>query len=98
MCPRFARGYAVNRSAEDGDKFLKEQYLKNPEVESFLHPFVMDRECFCSNMSSRSYAPERNSSDYYVFMENLLEIFDRHAVDGKVTEMLSAQIYLGIFE
>ena len=98
LCPRFSRGYAGKRSAEEGDKFLREQYLKNPEVESFIHSFVMDKECFCANMSSRSYAPIRGSMAYRDFMERLQTLFDRHAVDGKVTEILSAQIYLGTLE
>ena len=98
FCPRFARGYAGKRSPAEGDEFLRKYYLKDVEVESFENPFVMDEKTFVANMSSRSYAPSRGSAEHHEFIGMLLDIFRRYAVNGKVTEMLSAQVYLGRFQ
>ena len=95
LCPRFSRGYAGKRSAEEGDVFLREVYLKNVEIVVFDNPFVMNEETFIANMSSRSYAPERSSGVYVEFTEKLHKVFHRHAVNGKVVEKLQTQIYLG---
>ena len=95
FCPRFAKGYAGKRSVAEGDIFLREQYLEDVEYETFDNFHVMDKEAFSANMSSRSYAPCRGSAEYTAFMEKLHAVFDRYAVDGKVTEVLASQVYLG---
>ena len=95
FCPRFANGYAGKRSVAEGDVFLREQYLEDVEYETFDNFHVMDKKAFSANMSSRSYAPCRGSVEYTAFMEKLHAVFDRYAVDGKVTEVLASQVYLG---
>ena len=96
-CPRFGTGYAGKRSVTEGDAFLRGKYFKNVEVVTFDNPFVMDKRIFEGNMRSRSYTLTPEDSNYCDFMQELQELFERHAVNGVVTELQAAQIYLGSF-
>lgn len=94
-CPRFRSGHAGKHSSEEGDRFLRNTFFKNVEVVAFDNPFAMDKETFEGNIRSRSYALAPQDSDYDAFMRELLEIFDKYAVNNIVTEPQETQIYLG---
>ena len=96
-CPRFQKGYAGKRSPAEGDAFLREIYFRDVDIVSFDNPFVMDLECFEGNMRSRSYALLPGEEGYGAFTEELRALFERHAVNGKVTEVQETQIFLGSF-
>ena len=96
-CPRFRSGHAGKHSPEEGDAFLRNRFFKSVEVAAFDNPFVMDRETFAGNIRSRSYALTPQDKDYDAFMSELLEVFNKYAVDGKVTEPQETQIYFGSF-
>ena len=96
-CPRFSRGYAGKRTPQEGDIFLREIYFKSVEFAEFDNPFYMDKELFIGNMHSRSYALRESDENYARFIQELEQLFDRFAVDGKVCEEQKTQIYLGRF-
>jgi SAM-dependent methyltransferase len=96
-CPRFQRGYAGKRSPAEGDDFLRHNYFREVEVVAFDNPFVMDLECFEGNMRSRSYALLPGERAYKSFRDELRELFERHAVNGRVVEPQETQVFLGSF-
>ena len=96
-CPRFRSGHAGKHSAAEGDAFLRNSYFENVEVVSFDNPFAMDRRSFEGNIRSRSYALTPADAEYDNFMAEQASVFNRHAVNGTVTEMQETQIYFGNF-
>ena len=96
-CPGFRSGHAGKHSAAEGDKFLRDCYFQNVEVVAFDNPFEMDRRTFEGNIRSRSYALTPEHPEYDRFMAEQRAVFDRHAVDGFVTEPQETQIYFGNF-
>ncbi len=96
-CPRFASGHAGKHSPAEGDIFLRERFFRKVEVVAFDNPFEMDLIAFEGNMRSRSYALTPEDERYNDFMSELRSVFERYAVNGKVTELQETQIYLGSF-
>jgi ubiquinone/menaquinone biosynthesis C-methylase UbiE len=96
-CPRFRSGYAGKRTPAEGDNFLRYIYFQKVEFLSFANPFEMTPEIFEGNMRSRSYMPAPGDDTFEACMEEPRSVFERFAVNGKVTEEVETQIFLGEF-
>ena len=96
-CPSFRKGHAGKRTPEEGDDFLRHTYFRQVEVVSFANPFTMDLAAFQGNIRSRSYALTPDNREYPAYMKELETLFHKFACDGKVTEQLETQIFLGSF-
>ena len=95
-CPDYRTGHVGKRSAEEGDRFLREQYFR--EVEIFRCPNSIPRTeaQFIGDKLSRSYALTPASPDYPAFIRELKEVFAAFAVGGMAAEEYESVIYLGI--
>lgn len=96
-CPSFRKGHAGKRTPEEGDNFLRHKYFRQVEVVSFANPFIMERTAFLGNMRSRSYALTPADREYPDYIRELEALFNEFSSNGKVTEQLETQIFLGSF-
>lgn len=96
-CPDYRTGHVGKRSAEEGDRFLKERYFR--QVEIFRCPNTVPRTeaQFIGDKLSRSYALTASSPDFPAFVRELKEVFDAFAVGGHVREEYESVVYLGVF-
>ena len=96
-CPDFRAGHVGKRSAEEGDRFLRESYFREVKYFRCSNPVQRNEEQFIGDKLSRSYALTPASSKYQEFIAELRLVFHNFAQDGHVTEEYDSVVYLGRF-
>lgn len=94
-CPEFRMGHVGKRTVEEGDVFLREEYLRGVEVWVGRHAQEFTEAGFVGEALSRSYALGEGDAGYVDFVRALREGFRRCAVGGIVREDYEAMAYLG---
>lgn len=98
-CPAFSErsGHVGKSSAEEVDKFLRNEYFSSVDVFKMETPVVMTREHFLGDALSRSYAPKEGDENYRAFIGELLSLFNRSHTYGKVAVSYTTTCYTGKF-
>lgn len=98
-CTAFANrnGHMGKRSAEEGDRFLRNEYFSAVEVFERDNPVVLTREQFLGDTLSRSYAPRKNDECYAAFVEEIGAVFDEYQKNGLVSVSYTTTCYAGTF-
>ena len=98
-CPSFANrnGHVGKRSAEEGDRFLRNEYFTSVEVFEWENPVLMTRGHFVGDTLSRSYALTEKDERFDAFVAALNEIFDRYQQNGLVSVSYTTTCYAGTF-
>ncbi len=98
-CPTLAErnGHMGKRTADEGDKFLRNEYFTSVEVFQTENPVMLTREHFLGDMLSRSYAPREGDENYPAFVSELRELFDKYHRYGKISMSYTTTCYAGKF-
>ncbi len=83
--------------------------LGREEIEMFLHPGRvelmrfdnyqdLDYDALIGRLHSSSYCPPRDSKNYALIIDELAELFARHAEDGHITFTYDCELFAGGFE
>ncbi len=98
-CPAFANrnGHMGKRSAEEGDRFLREEYFTSVEVFAQENRAALTREQFLGDTLSRSYAPRENDECYAAFVEEIGAVFDEYQQNGLASVCYTTTCYAGRF-
>ncbi len=83
------------RTADEGDKFLRNEYFTSVEVFQTENPVMMTREHFIGDTLSRSYAPKEGEENYPAFVSELRELFDKYHRYGKISMSYTTTCYAG---
>ena len=95
-CPSFRSGHAGARSAEAGDRFLRECYFQTLKLFSCTNPQYRTQKDFIGDQLSRSYALPPDSPDHQRYIDELREVFQQFAVNGILQENYEVSAYLGM--
>lgn len=96
--PEFAeKGGRMGPTAEDGDKFLRNEFFSAVDVFKMETPFLMTREMFIGDALSRSHSPKDTDECFNDFVTELRSLFDKHHKYGKVTVSYTTTCYTGRF-
>lgn len=91
------RSYAGIWCAEYGEKFLTNRYFKDVDIFKVENDMKSDRENFMGKEISCSYAPKNTDECYETVIGQLSSLFDRHNINGIITEKYQTVCYLGHF-
>ncbi|MHC1694208.1 MAG: class I SAM-dependent methyltransferase [Eubacteriales bacterium] len=96
MCPDFKAFHGGTEvSLQANESFFKRGTY---EVKSFANNVSHGRQDFIGRNLSSSYAPKPEDASYVSFTQMIGDIFDRHAVDGKVVQPYVTECYSGEVE
>lgn len=88
-------GRVGNRSQEEADLFLRNEYFSSVQMFRIDNPCIMDREAFIGDALSRSHAPKESDENYAAFVAELKELFDSKSKYGKIAAIYTTTCYLG---
>jgi len=80
-CPNF-KGFSGGNDKED--KIKRAFFDGNLQERRFSNPLIYDRQTFVNRALSASYSLIETDADYEAYLAELGELFDQHAVDGKI--------------
>lgn len=90
-CPEYHQLALLYRSPERSAAFFQNSY----HYVTLLNPQVLDWTLFEARILSSSYIPKQNDSHFAPFMHEMRELFEKSAVDGKVTFDLELWLHYG---
>lgn len=94
-CPAFKSGHAGKRTAEEGDRFLREEYFRELDFFSCPNPLLRTEEQFIGDQLSRSYALTPASPQYTEYLSELRRTFHQFAENGLLRDDYETTAYLG---
>ena len=95
-CNDFKKGYTGKRSKQDGDKFLRESYFSSVEFFGCDYSEKANRQRFIGDILSRSFAISQNNPNYYFFISELENAFEKYQKNGFAELMYMSSCYIGI--
>lgn len=96
-CGTFHSGHVGQRTSEEGDLFLKNEYFSEVKFYSAENNIEMDEETFVGDTLSRSYSLKEGDSNFSHFVDELRDVFSKYEQGGFVTIKYTATCYLGKF-
>lgn len=94
-CGAFHTGHVGKRDADEGDRFLREEYFSSVELITAKNDILFDKERFIGDTLSRSYAISESDEGYGEFLSELTAAFNEFEQNGIVTMSYNTSCYLG---
>jgi SAM-dependent methyltransferase len=91
---KFATDYAKVDHRRMDDKVIESFFGKKPEITTFPNVQVLDYDGLKGRLMSSSYVPASDDPITKEMLNELSELFDKHAVNGRIKLLYETKVYL----